>query len=119
VLFKEVSVQVGKIFYPNVLTIVWARRFAGYKRPDLITKDLKPFELLIASVKVQIIWAAKPYPFDFVAIDAFNKLYYVSHLYKSMAVLTGYELKFSKMLKNGTVVWLKNPVVTRLRVLQQ
>jgi starch phosphorylase len=113
VLFKEVADQVGKIFDPNVLTIVWARRFAGYKRPELITKDLKRFENLIASGKVQIIWAGKPYPFDFAAIDTFNKLYYMSHLYKNMAVLTGYELKLSKMLKDGTDVWLNNPVVTR------
>lgn len=113
VLFKEVADQVGKIFDPNVLTIVWARRFAGYKRPELITKDLERFERLISSGKVQIIWAGKPYPFDYGAIDTFNKLYYMSHLYKNMAVLTGYELKLSKMLKDGTDVWLNNPVVTR------
>jgi starch phosphorylase len=31
-LFDLVADQTGKIFDPNVLTIVWARRFAGYKR---------------------------------------------------------------------------------------
>ena len=113
ILFKEVADQVGKIFDPNVLTIVWARRFAGYKRPELITKDLERFEKLISSGKVQIIWAGKPYPFDNGAIDIFNKLYYLSHLFPNMAVLTGYELKLSKMLKDGTDVWLNNPVVTR------
>ena len=113
ILFKEVADQVGKIFDPNIVTIVWARRFAGYKRPDLITKDLERFERLMASGKVQIIWAGKPYPFDHGAIDTFNKLYYMSHLYKNMAVLTGYELKLSKMLKDGSDIWLNNPVVTR------
>lgn len=113
ILFKEVADQVGKIFDPNIITIVWARRFAGYKRPDLITKDLARFERLMASGKVQIIWAGKPYPFDHGAIDTFNKLYYMSHLYKNMAVLTGYELKLSKMLKDGSDIWLNNPVVTR------
>jgi glycogen phosphorylase len=113
VLFKEVSDQVGKIFDPNILTIVWARRFAGYKRPDLITRDMARFEKLMASGKVQMIWAGKPYPFDFGAIDTFNRLYYLSHLHKNMAVLTGYELKLSKLLKDGSDVWLNNPVVTR------
>ncbi|MEK7257300.1 MAG: alpha-glucan family phosphorylase, partial [Bacteroidota bacterium] len=36
-LFEIVADQTGKIFDPNVLTIVWARRYAGYKRADLIT----------------------------------------------------------------------------------
>ena len=104
--------QVGKIFDPEVLTIVWARRFAGYKRPDLITRDLERFDRLMKNNKIQIIWAGKPYPFDFSAIDIFNRLFYTSHLYPNMAVLTGYELKLSKLLKDGSDVWLNNPVVT-------
>jgi len=38
-LFDIVADQTGKLFDPNVLTIVWARRFADYKRPNLITRD--------------------------------------------------------------------------------
>jgi glycogen phosphorylase len=115
VLFKEVANQSGKIFDPNVLTLVWARRFAGYKRPDLLTRDLKRFEQLMNNKKypIQIIWAGKPYPFDFGAIETFNKLYYLSHLYPTMAVLTGHELALSKLIKDGSDVWLNNPVVTR------
>jgi glycogen phosphorylase len=112
-LFKEVATQVGKLFDPEVLTIVWARRFAAYKRPDLITRDAKRFEKLMRNNKIQIIWAGKPYPFDFGAIDIFNKLYYLSHLYPNMAVLTDHELRLSKLLKDGSDVWLNNPVVTR------
>jgi starch phosphorylase len=112
-LFKTVADQVGKIFDPNKLTIVWARRFAGYKRPELITRDIERFDKLMKSDKVQIIWAGKPYPFDFGAIDTFNNLYYMSHLYKNMAVLTGHELHLSKLIKDGSDVWLNNPVVTR------
>lgn len=112
-LFKTVADQVGKIFDPEILTIVWARRFAGYKRPELITQDIERFDKLMKSGKVQIIWAGKPYPFDFGAIENFNNLYYKSHLYKNMAVLTGYELALSKLIKDGSDVWLNNPVVTR------
>lgn len=36
--FNVVADQVGKLFDPSVLTIVWARRFAAYKRPDLLTR---------------------------------------------------------------------------------
>ncbi len=37
----------------------------------------------------------------------------MSHFFPNMAVLTGYELKLSKLLKDGSDVWLNNPVVTR------
>jgi starch phosphorylase len=42
-LFKIVADQTGKLFDPNVLTVVWARRFAAYKRADLILRDWKRF----------------------------------------------------------------------------
>ena len=114
-LFKTVADQAGKIFDPNVLTIVWARRFAAYKRPELLTRDRERFERLMKNPKypIQFIWAGKPYPFDGGAINIFNQLYYLSHLYPNMAVLTGYELALSKTMKDGTDVWLNTPVVTR------
>ena len=62
-LFDEVLNQTEKLFDPNVLTIVWARRFAGYKRADLLLHDLERFEKLVSNAKypIQIIWAGKPY----------------------------------------------------------
>ena len=64
------------LFNPEVLTIVWARRLAGHKRPDLITRDIRLFRSLINSndKPVQVIWAGKPFPFDFGAIETFNHL---------------------------------------------
>ena len=61
---------------PDVLTIVWARRFAGYKRADLITRERQLFRELLnrSEMPVQIIWAGKPYPFDYSAIETFNHL---------------------------------------------
>lgn len=114
-LFKTVADQCGKIFDPNVLTIVWARRFAAYKRPDMLVWDLKRFEKIMADTEqpVQVIWAGKPYPKDEGAISTFNHLFYLSHLFPNMAVLTGYELALSKLLKDGSDVWLNTPVVTR------
>ncbi|WP_149242108.1 alpha-glucan family phosphorylase [Dyadobacter sp. 32] len=115
VLFKTVADQAGKIFDPNVLTLVWARRFAAYKRPDMITWDVERFKKLLNNTQypVQIIWAGKPYPKDEGAIDTFNHLYYLSHYFPNMAVLTGYELGLSKLLKDGSDVWLNTPIVTR------
>ncbi|MBL0721889.1 MAG: alpha-glucan family phosphorylase [Sulfurovum sp.] len=115
ILFGVVADQTGKMFDPEVLTIVWARRFAEYKRPDLLLYDLKRFNTLMNNIDrpVQVIWAGKPYPFDTGAINTFNELIRVSHHYKNMAVLTGYELNLSKLLKQGSDIWLNTPRITR------
>ncbi|MCG2793927.1 MAG: alpha-glucan family phosphorylase [Weeksellaceae bacterium] len=113
--FKIVADQTGKLFDPKVLTIVWARRFAGYKRPDLLLADKERFRKLLENKEhpVQIIWAGKPYPMDYGAISTFNNLVEESKHYKNMAVLTGYELALSKSLKQGSDIWLNNPRVPR------
>ncbi|HFA49822.1 MAG TPA: alpha-glucan family phosphorylase [Bacteroidetes bacterium] len=114
-LFEIVADQTGKIFDPNVLTLVWARRYAGYKRADLITKDWDRFEKLVKNTDrpIQIIWAGKPYPMDQQAIGTFNQLINISHKYENVAVLTGYELALSKAMKQGSDIWLNNPRVPR------
>ena len=115
VLFDVVADQTGKMFDPEVLTIVWARRFAEYKRPGLLKYDFERFEKLIKDSKrpIQVIWAGKPYPTDFGAVDIFNELIHMSHHYKNVAVLVGYELALSKLLKQGSDVWLNTPRITR------
>ena len=114
-LFEEVANQTGKLFDPEVLTIVWARRFAEYKRPGLLKYDLERFVKLLRNTEmpVQIIWAGKPYPTDQGAVDIFNELINISHYYKNIAVLIGYELSLSKMLKQGSDIWLNTPRITR------
>ena len=115
VLFNEVADQTGKVFDPDVLTLVWARRFAEYKRPGLIKKDFDRFKKLLEDEErpIQIIWAGKPYPFDTNAVNTFNELIYISHKMKNMAVLIGYELELSHVLKKGSDVWLNTPRVSR------
>lgn len=113
--FEIVADQTGKIFNPDVFTIVWARRFAGYKRAGLITTDEERFQKLMSSTKypVQIIWAGKPYPVDHPAISEFNQLVHLSKQYKNVAVLIGYELTLSKRMKQASDCWLNNPRVPR------
>ncbi len=113
--FEIVSDQTGRVFNPDVFTIVWARRFAGYKRAELITRDQDRFKALMSSTKypVQIIWAGKPYPVDYPAISDFNFLVNLSKEFPNVAVCTGYELGLSKRLKQASDVWLNNPRVPR------
>lgn len=113
--FEIVADQTGKLFNPNALTIVWARRFAGYKRADMLSWQMDKFNALLSNAKypVQIIWAGKPYPLDYPAISQFNNLVHLSKNYKNVAVLVGYELALSKRLKQAADVWLNNPRVPR------
>ncbi|MEM9141435.1 MAG: alpha-glucan family phosphorylase, partial [Bacteroidota bacterium] len=114
-LFELVLDQTGKLFDPKVLTIVWARRFAGYKRADLLLHDIQRFREIMdnSSYPVQIIWAGKPYPMDFSAIDTFNHLVGFTKHEPRMAVLTGYEIALSRKLKAGSDIWLNTPRITR------
>jgi glycogen phosphorylase len=110
-LFRVVANQTGKLFNDNTLTIVWARRFASYKRANLLLTDYNRFLKIVNNEKypVQIIWAGKPYPEDYTAINIFNEIYWKTKTLPNCAVLTGYELWLSGHLKKGSDLWLNNP----------
>jgi len=110
-LFKVVADQCGKLFDENILTIVWARRFSGYKRPDLIMADLNRFLAMANNTQhpIQIIWAGKPYPEDGDEINKFNYIINQTADLPNCAVLLGYEMALSALLKKGSNVWLNTP----------
>ncbi|MDO7873417.1 alpha-glucan family phosphorylase [Hymenobacter sp. ASUV-10] len=114
-LFKIVADQTGNLFDPNVITIVWARRFAAYKRADLILRDFERFVEIATNSKhpVQVIWAGKPYPLDYGAINIFNSLIQRTKNLPNCAVLTGYELGLSAAMKKGSDIWLNTPIYPR------
>ncbi len=114
-LLDEVLDQTGKMLDPEALTIVWARRFAAYKRPDLLLHDIERLEAILSDTgrPVQVIWSGKPYPEDHAAIDIFNRLVHFTRYRADSAVLVGYEMKLSRILKMGSDVWLNTPRITR------
>ncbi len=114
-LFQEVEDQTGKVLDPSVLTIVWARRFAEYKRADLILADLERFKKIVTDSKrpVQVIWAGKPYPLHWEAIDTFNEIHAKTLEIPNCTILIGYELRLSRLLKQGSDMWLNNPRYSR------
>jgi len=114
-LFEIVADQTGKLFDSDVLTIIWARRFTSYKRAGLILKDFERFQNLVTRTDkpIQVIWAGKTYPEDYAAIYEFNRLINTTSELKRCAVLVGYELRLSAILKKGADVWLNTPKYTR------
>ena len=113
-MFEEVADQDGEIYDENILTIVFAKRFGGYKRPELLLTNMDRFQQLVTNVNrpVQIIWAGKPYPMDYTAIALFDKIVNLCKTYSNCSILAGYEMKLSKLLKQGADVWLNVPRIT-------
>jgi starch phosphorylase len=110
-LFRIVANQTGKLFDENVLTIVWARRFAAYKRANLLLSDFERFLKIANNTErpIQVIWAGKPYPEDYTAINLFNEIYWKTKELPNCTVVTGYELWLSGHLKRGSDLWLNTP----------
>ncbi|HOX81700.1 MAG TPA: alpha-glucan family phosphorylase [Chryseolinea sp.] len=110
-LFRVVANQTGKLFDENILTIVWARRFAAYKRANLLLSDFSRFLKIVENkdFPVQMIWAGKPYPEDYNSINLFNEIYWKTKEIPNCTVVTGYELWLSGHLKKGSDIWLNNP----------
>lgn len=113
-LFEEIADQNGEMYNENVITIVFAKRFGGYKRPELLLNNLERFERLVKNEKypVQIVWAGKPYPMDYNSIAVFDKIVHICKTYSNCSILVGYEMKLSKILKLGADVWLNTPRIT-------
>lgn len=113
-LFEVVADQCGEIYDEKTFTIIFARRFAGYKRADLFFHDMERFHRLVTNKErpVQIIWAGKPYPMDYASIGVFDKIVNICKGYPNCSTLVGYEIRLSKLLKQGADVWLNVPRVT-------
>src|SRR5690606_33914884 len=114
-LFRFVANQTGKLFRDDRLTIVWARRFAAYKRAGLLLTDFERFLKIARNEKypVTCTWAGKQWPAASTSINLFNEIYWKKKELHNCAVLTGYELWLSGFLKKGCDVWLNNPRLYR------
>lgn len=113
-LFEIVADQSGKIFDTKTCTLVFAKRFTGYKRADLLLHNPDRFHELVSNKEkpIQVIWAGKPYPMDYTAIGTFDKIVDVCKKNSNCAILSGYELWLSKILKRGADIWLNVPRIT-------
>jgi starch phosphorylase len=109
-LFDYIKKETGKTFDPDVLTVVWARRFTEYKRPALILQDLERIKKLFSAKKIQLIFAGKFHPKDTTGRNIFNEVLEHARNIPEIAVLTTYELDLSALIKRGSDVWLNTPI---------
>lgn len=109
-LFDYVKAQTGRTYDPEVLTIVWARRFTEYKRATLLFKDEARIARLLEAGKLQLLFAGKFHPKDDTGRQQFNTLLQYAEKYERVTVLRNYDLFLSGLLKRGSDVWLNNPL---------
>ncbi|MFA5262732.1 MAG: alpha-glucan family phosphorylase [Opitutaceae bacterium] len=110
----EVVEEARHLFDPNVLTLGFARRFATYKRPNLLLHDPERLLRLLSNPQrpVQLIIAGKAHPAD-MAGQALIKEWI--HFIRQPAVrphaifLSDYDMLLTEHLVQGVDVWLNTP----------
>lgn len=106
----------GGIFLdPSVLTIGFARRFATYKRADLILQDERRLQALLtnADQPVQIVFAGKAHPDDEAGKQLLQKIFNACRnpdFGGRLAFVEDYGEQFAQYLVHGVDVWLNNPI---------
>ena len=107
-------VAAGTLFDQNTLTIGFARRFTGYKRPELIFTDPDRLARILNAPgrPVQLVFAGKAHPAD----DGGK--HHLQRIYKRaldpmfggrVAFVEGYDLHVAHFLVQGCDVWMNNP----------
>jgi len=104
----------GEALNPQALTIGFARRFATYKRGDLILKDPNRLARLLNDPQrpVQIIFAGKAHPQDQVGKEVIRNIIHLANLPEfrhRMAFVEDYDMNVARYMVQGSDVWLNNP----------
>jgi starch phosphorylase len=116
--WKEAAhvVGAGTLLDPNALTIGFARRFATYKRADLIFRDPERLRRLLVNPwrPVQIVFAGKAHPADQPGKELLQRVYKFTRepqFEGRVAFIEDYEMHVAHVLVQGVDVWLNLPRV--------
>lgn len=99
---------------PNAFTIGFARRFATYKRANLIFRDLARIEKILnnKNMPVQIIFAGKAHPADHPAHQVIKNIHDIAKKegFKGKIFLVeNYNMTVARHLVQGVDIWMNNP----------
>lgn len=106
--------QVDNMLDPNVLTIGFARRFATYKRANLIFRDIERIKRILGNpdMPLQIIFAGKAHPADRPGQEVIKNIYDVSKMegFKGKVILLeNYNMNVARYMLHGVDIWMNNP----------
>ncbi|MHC4498010.1 MAG: alpha-glucan family phosphorylase [Planctomycetota bacterium] len=103
-----------EVLDPDVLTIGFARRFASYKRGNLLLRDPKKLVKLLTDPKrpVQVIFSGKAHPRDTEGKEIIRQIiHFASHydVRRRIVFLEDYDISVARFLVCGVDVWLSTP----------
>jgi len=104
----------ANVLDPNALTIGFARRFATYKRANLIFRDIERLRKIVDNPDrpVQIIFAGKAHPKDEPGKAMLKQVVNFSKypgLEGKIVFLENYDINMARLLVQGVDVWLNTP----------
>ncbi|MEO5904289.1 MAG: alpha-glucan family phosphorylase [Gemmatimonadaceae bacterium] len=115
---KEAAALVGSglMLDPDALTIGFARRFATYKRANLMFTDVERMRSILvnASRPVQIIFAGKAHPEDTPGKKILQDVHHFTRdpqFEGRVAFLEDYDMHIAHLLVQGVDLWLNLPIV--------
>ena len=99
---------------PNILTLGFARRFASYKRPNLLLHDPERLVRILRHTDhpVQLVISGKAHPQDRdgqAMIKAWIDFIHEYHLKNQIVFLVDYDLLVAEHLVQGVDVWINTP----------
>lgn len=105
----------GSLLDHSILTIGFARRFASYKRADLIFYDMERLKRLINNrwQPIQIIFSGKAHPADEPGKRILQRIINTARdpqLCGRIAFVEDYGEQFAQYLVHGVDIWLNNPL---------
>lgn len=113
---KRMEIQMAKeALHPGALTIGFARRFATYKRGDLILKDPSRLAKILNDPQrpVQIIFAGKAHPKDHPGKEIIKNIFHFTQqpeFRHRIIFIEDYDLNVARYLVQGVDVWLNTPL---------
>jgi starch phosphorylase len=109
-------VGAGTLLEPEALTIGFARRFATYKRADLLFHDVERLRHLVtnAARPVQIVFAGKAHPADDPGKGVLQRVYQFTRdpaFEGRVAFIEDYDMHLAHLLVQGVDLWVNLPRV--------
>ena len=112
-LIQHVNRQTNLGMNVDDLTIGFARRFATYKRADLLFQDIARLKSISSSAgPFQIIYAGKAHPQDQGGKELIQRIFQFKESLKDnikVAYLENYDLELGKTITSGVDLWLNTP----------
>ena len=110
---REIA-EAGAVFDENALTLGFARRFATYKRPNLLLHDAGRLTRLLSNPqrKVQLVIAGKAHPQDGAGqemIRQWSEFIQCLGIHSSVVFLSDYDMLLTERMVGGVDVWINTP----------